>query len=35
MIKAAEYRHNNQECREQAKRMQRLEDKDALERLVR
>jgi hypothetical protein len=35
MIRAAEYRRNAQECREQAKRMQRLEDKDALERLAR
>jgi hypothetical protein len=35
MIKAAECRRNAQECREQAKRMQRLEDKDALERLAR
>ena len=35
MIRAAEYRRNAQECREQAKRMQRLEDKDALEQLAR
>jgi hypothetical protein len=35
MIRAAEYRRNAQDYREQAKRMQRLEDKDALERLAR
>ena len=35
MIRAAGYRRNAQDCREQAKRMQRLEDKDALERLAR
>ena len=34
MIRAAEYKHNAQECREQAKRMFRPEDRDALERLA-
>jgi hypothetical protein len=35
MIRAAEYRRNAHECREQAKLIQSLEDKDALERLAR
>ena len=35
MIRAAEYKRHAQECRDQAKLMQRLEDKDALERLAR
>ena len=34
MIRAVEYKHHAQECREQAKRMQWLEDRDALERLA-
>ena len=34
MIRAAEYKRHAQECREQAKRMQRSEDGDALERLA-
>jgi hypothetical protein len=34
MIRAVEYRYNAQECREQAKRMLRPEDRDALERLT-
>jgi len=34
MIRAAEYKHHAQECREQAKRMLRPEDRDALERLA-
>ena len=34
MIRAVEYRYNAQECREQAKRMLRPEDRDALERLA-
>ena len=34
MIRAVEYKHHAQECREQAKRMQRPEDRDALERLA-
>jgi hypothetical protein len=35
MIRAAEYRRNAHECREQAKRILSLEDKDALEQLAR
>ena len=35
MIMAAEYKRHARECREQAKRMQRPEDRDALERLAR
>ena len=34
MIMAAEYKRHARECREQAKRMQRPEDRDALERLA-
>ena len=34
MIGAAEYKRHAQECREQAKRMLRPEDRDALERLT-
>ena len=34
MIRAAEYKCHAQECREQAKRMQRPEDRNALERLA-
>jgi hypothetical protein len=34
MIRAAEYKCHAQECREQAKRMFRPEDRDALERLA-
>ena len=34
MIRVAEYKRHAQECREQAKRMQRPEDRDALERLA-
>ena len=34
MIRAAEYKHHAQECREQTKRMQWPEDRDALERLA-
>ena len=34
MIRAVEYRHNAQDCREQAKRMLRPDDRDALERLA-
>ena len=34
MIRAAEYKRHAQECREQAKRMQRPDDKDALEQLA-
>ena len=35
MIRAAEYKRHAQECHEQAKRMQRPDDKDALEQLAR
>jgi hypothetical protein len=35
MRMAAEYKHHAHECREQAKLIQSLEDKDALERLAR
>jgi len=34
MIKAAEYKRHARECREQAKRMQQPEDRDALDRLA-
>ena len=34
MIRAAEYKRHAQECHEQAKRMQRPDDKDALEQLA-
>jgi hypothetical protein len=34
MIRAAEYKCHAQECREEAKRMQPPEDRDALERLA-
>ena len=34
MIMAAEYKRHARECREQAKRMQWPEDRDALERLA-
>jgi hypothetical protein len=34
MIRAAEYKRHALECREQAKRMQRPDDRDALERLA-
>ena len=34
MIRAAEYKRHAQECREQAKRMQRSEDRDVLERIA-
>jgi hypothetical protein len=34
MIRAAEYKDNGQECGELAKRMQRPEDRDALERIA-
>ena len=34
MIRAVEYRYNAQECREQAMRTQRPEDRHALERLA-
>jgi hypothetical protein len=34
MIRAAEYKHNAQGCREQAKQMLRSEDRDALERIA-
>ena len=34
MIRAAEYKHHAQECLEQAKRMLRPEDRQALERLA-
>jgi hypothetical protein len=34
MIRAAEYKCHAEECREEAKRMQRPEDRDALERLA-
>jgi hypothetical protein len=34
MIIAAEYKRHARKCREQAKRMQRPEDRDALERLA-
>ena len=34
MIRAAEYKCHAQECREQAKRMQRSEDRDALVRIA-
>ena len=34
MIMAAEYKRHARECREQANRMQRPEDRDALERLA-
>ena len=34
MIKAIEYRHNAEDCREQAKQMLRPEDRHALERLA-
>jgi len=34
MIRAAEYKHHAQECREQAKRVLRPEDRQALERLA-
>ena len=34
MIGAAEYKRHAQECREQAKRMQRSENRDALVRLA-
>jgi hypothetical protein len=33
MIRAAEYKHNAQECREQATQMLRSEDRDVLERI--
>ncbi len=32
MIRAAEYKHNAQECRTQAKQMLRSDERDALER---
>ena len=34
MIRAVEYKHHAQECREQAKQVLRSEDRDALERLA-
>ena len=34
MIRSAEYKRHAQECREQAKRMQRSEERDTLERLA-
>ena len=34
-IRVAEYKRHAQECREQAKRMQRSEERDTLERLAR
>ena len=34
MIRAAEYKRHALDCHEQAKRMQRREDRDALERLA-
>ncbi len=34
MIRTAEYKRDAQDCREQAKRVQRREDRDALERLA-
>ena len=34
MNRVAEYKYHAQECREQAKRMQQPEDRDALERLA-
>jgi hypothetical protein len=34
MIRAAEYKHNAQGCREQAKQMLRSEDRAALERIA-
>jgi hypothetical protein len=34
MIRAAEYKHNAQECREQATQMLRSEDRDVLERIA-
>ena len=34
MIRAVEYKHNAQDCREQAKQMLRPEDRDALERIA-
>ena len=34
MNRVAEYKYHAQECREQAKRMQQREDRDALERLA-
>ena len=34
MIRAAEYKHHAQECREQAKQMLRSEDRAALERIA-
>jgi len=34
MIRAAEYKHNAQECRAQATQMLRSDDRDALERIA-
>ena len=34
MIRATDYKRHARKCREQAKRMQRPEDRDALERLA-